>query len=257
MLAIISPAKKLDFESDPITDVFTEPVLIKDTKKLAKQAKNLTRADLRRMMGISEQLAELNFQRFQDFKPTANLANARQAALSFAGDTYVGLDATSLSEKDLAYAQDHLRILSGLYGLLRPLDLMQPYRLEMGTKFAIGDTEDLYGFWDTRVTDAINAATEGQSNRTVVNLASNEYAKVVRPKALAGDIVTPIFKEEKAGKSRVLGMFAKRARGMMARYMIKNRIDTVAGLKKFSDGGYCFQPEQSDATTLVFTRPQP
>ena len=147
MLAIISPAKKLDFESDPITDTFTEPVLIKDTKKLAKQAKNLTRADLRRMMSISEQLAELNFQRFQDFKPTANLANARQAALSFAGDTYVGLDATSLNKKDLAYAQDHLRILSGLYGLLRPLDLMQPYRLEMGTKFAIGDTEDLYGFW--------------------------------------------------------------------------------------------------------------
>ena len=152
MLAIISPAKKLDFESDPITEAHTQPDLMKDAKVLSKRAKQLTRSDLKSMMHISDNLAELNYQRFQDFKPPFNLANARQAALTFAGDTYVGLDASTLKDKDLEYAQDHLRILSGLYGLLRPLDLIQPYRLEMGVKFAIDGKETLYDFWDDRVT---------------------------------------------------------------------------------------------------------
>jgi len=257
MLAIISPAKKLDFESDPITDAHTQPILIKDAEKLAKKAKTLTRSDLKAMMGISDNLADLNYRRFQDFKPPFDLANARQAALSFAGDTYVGLDAPSLKKKDLEYAQDHLRILSGLYGLLRPLDLIQPYRLEMGTKFAMNGSEDLYDFWDTRITDAINAATEGQKSRRVINLASNEYAKSVKKDRLAGGMITPAFKEVKNGTARVLGLFAKRARGMMARYMIENRIETEDGLKAFDAGGYTFQPAQSDDTTWVFTRPQP
>ncbi len=257
MLAILSPAKKLDFESDPITDIHTQPVLMKDAEVLAKQAKKLTRNDLKSMMGISDKLAELNHQRFQDFKPPFNLANARQAALSFAGDTYVGLDATTLSKKDLGYAQDHVRILSGLYGLLRPLDLIQPYRLEMGTKFAINGNEGLYDFWDRRVTDALNAATQSHKNRRIINLASSEYAKVVHMKALEGGVVTPVFKEIKNGEARVLGMFAKRARGMMARHMIVNRVETEKGLKAFNVGGYTFQPAQSDATTWVFTRPQP
>jgi len=257
MLAILSPAKKLDFESEPITDVHTQPVLLKDAEILAKQAKKLTRQDLKSMMGISDKLADLNRQRFQDFKPPFNLANARQAALSFAGDTYVGLDATTLGKKDLAYAQDHVRILSGLYGLLRPLDLIQPYRLEMGTKFAINGKENLYDFWDTRVTDALNTATQNHKDRRIINLASNEYAKVVHAKALEGGIVTPVFKEIKDGQARVLGLFAKRARGMMARYMIVNRVESEKGLKAFNDGGYTFQPAQSDATTWVFTRPQP
>ncbi len=257
MLAIISPAKKLDFESDPITDAHTQPVMLKDAKVLAKRAKQLTRSDLKSMMGISDNLAELNYQRFQDFKPPFNLANARQAALSFAGDTYVGLDAPSLKKKDLEYAQDHLRILSGLYGLLRPLDLIQPYRLEMGTRFSIDVKENLYDFWDTRVTRAINKATKDHADRRVINLASNEYAKVVKPKALASDIITPVFKEIKNGEARMLGFFAKRARGMMARYMIVNRIETENGLKAFNGGGYTFQADQSDANTWVFTRPQP
>jgi len=257
MLAIISPAKKLDFESDPITDAHTQPILLKDAEVLAKRAKTLTRTDLKSMMGISDNLADLNYRRFQDFKPPFNLANARQAALSFAGDTYVGLDAPSLKKKDLEYAQDHLRILSGLYGVLRPLDLIQPYRLEMGTKFAIGGKETLYDFWDTRVTDQLNAATASHKDRRVINLASNEYAKVVQPKALKGGIVTPVFKEIKDGQARVLGLFAKRARGMMARYMIVNRVETEKKLKAFNDGGYTFQPDQSDEATWVFTRPQP
>lgn len=257
MLAIISPAKKLDFESEPITDAHTQPILLKDAEVLAKKAKKLKRADLKSMMGISDKLADLNYQRFQEFKPPFNLANARQAALSFAGDTYVGLDAPTLKKKDLDYAQDHLRILSGLYGVLRPLDLIQPYRLEMGTKFAVNGKEDLYDFWDHRVTDALNAATKDHKDRRVINLASNEYAKVVQPKNLVDGIVTPVFKEVKDGKARTLGLFAKRARGMMARYMIVNRVETEKKLKAFNDGGYKFQPDQSDDSTWVFTRPQP
>lgn len=257
MLAIISPAKKLDFESDPNTDEHTQPILLKDAEVLAKRAKKLTRADLKNMMSISDKLAEMNYQRFQSFKPPFNLANARQAALSFAGDTYIGLDAPSLKKKDLAYAQDHLRILSGLYGLLRPLDLIQPYRLEMGTKFAINGKETLYDFWDSRVTDALNEATAKHKDRRIINLASNEYSKVVQPNGLKGGIVTPVFKEIKNGEARVLGMFAKKARGMMARHMIINRIENEDGLKSFRDGGYEFQPKQSDEVTWVFTRPQP
>lgn len=257
MLAIISPAKKLDFESEPITDAHTQPILLKDAEVLAKKAKKLKRADLKSMMGISDKLADLNYRRFQEFQPPFNLANARQAALSFAGDTYVGLDAPTLKKKDLDYAQDHLRILSGLYGVLRPLDLIQPYRLEMGTKFAVNGKEDLYDFWDNRVTDALNEATKDHKDRRIINLASNEYAKVVQPKNLEGGIVTPVFKEVKEGKARTLGLFAKRARGMMARYMIVNRVETEKKLKAFSDGGYKFQPDQSDDTTWVFTRPQP
>lgn len=257
MLAIISPAKKLDFESDPITEAHTQPILLKDAKKLATRAKKLSRADIKSMMHLSDTLTALNFQRFQDFKPPFDLANARQAALIFAGDTYVGLDAKSLKKKDLDYAQEHLRILSGLYGLLRPLDLIQPYRLEMGTKFAIDGKEDLYDFWDMRITNALNAATADHKDRRVVNLASNEYAKAVKKPKLAGGIVTPVFREIKNGEARTLGLFAKRARGMMARYMIVNRIESEDGLKAFSDGGYTFQPAQSDATTWVFTRPQP
>ncbi len=257
MLAIISPAKKLDFESEPITDAHTQPILLKDAEVLAKKAKKLKRADLKSMMGISDKLADLNYRRFQEFQPPFNLANARQAALSFAGDTYVGLDAPTLKKKDLEYAQDHLRILSGLYGVLRPLDLIQPYRLEMGTKFAVNGKEDLYDFWDNRVTDALNEATKDHKDRRIINLASNEYAKVVQPKNLEGGIVNPVFKEVKDGKARTLGLFAKRARGMMARYMIVNRVETEKKLKAFNDGGYKFQPDQSDDTTWVFTRPQP
>jgi hypothetical protein len=257
MLAIISPAKKLDFESEPITDAHTQPILLKDAEVLANKARKLSRAKLKSMMRLSDNLADLNHQRFQDFKLPFNLGNARQAALSFAGDTYVGLDAPSLKQKDLEYAQDHLRILSGLYGVLRPLDLIQPYRLEMGTKFPINGKEGLYDFWDDRVTDQLNAATRSHKDRRVINLASNEYAKVVRPKALEGDIVTPVFKEIKDGQARVLGLFAKRARGMMARFMIVNRVETEKKLKTFNDGGYTFQPDQSDAATWVFTRPQP
>lgn len=257
MLAILSPAKKLDFESEPVTDAFSQPVLLDDAEKIAAKARKLSRPKLKAMMHISDKLADLNYQRFQAFEPPFDLSNARQAALTFAGDTYVGFDAPSLKKKDLLYAQEHVRILSGLYGLLRPLDLIQPYRLEMGTKFAINGKEDLYDFWDRRVTDALNEATRSHKDRRIINLASNEYAKVVHKKALTGGIVTPVFKEIKNGQARVLGLFAKRARGMMARHMIINRVETEQGIKAFCAGGYTFQPAQSDAANWVFTRPQP
>lgn len=257
MLAIISPAKKLDFESEPKTDTHTMPDLLDETGKLVKKAKSLSRANLKSMMKLSDKLVDLNYERFKAFETPFHLGNARQAALSFAGDTYVGLDATSLTAKDMEFAQDHLRILSGLYGLLRPLDLMQPYRLEMGTKFPVGSSANLYDFWGKKITDRLNDALSSHSDPAVINLASNEYASVIKPSALDGPMITPVFKEEKDGKSRVIGLFAKRARGMMARYMIKKRLKTSNALKKFNDGGYQFQPEQSDEKTWVFSRPQP
>jgi cytoplasmic iron level regulating protein YaaA (DUF328/UPF0246 family) len=257
MLALISPAKKLDFETDsPLSD-HSQPDFIGDAEKLAKTARKLSRAELASTMKLSDKLADLNFQRFRDFKPPFDLSNAKQAALVFNGDTYVGLDAPTLSEKDMAYAQDHLRILSGLYGVLRPLDLIQPYRLEMGARFNAPGNTDLYGFWDGRLADAINDATAGHKDNTVINLASNEYFKAVDAKRLAGKVITPAFKEIKDGQARMLGLFAKRARGAMARFMIKKRIETPAGLKKFNDGGYEYREDLSDGTNWVFTRPQP
>ena len=257
MLAIISPAKKLDFESEPKTDTHTLPDLLDETGTLVKKAKSLTRPKLKAMMKISDKLVDLNFERFKAFETPFHLGNARQAALSFAGDTYVGLDAASLTEKDLEFGQDHLRILSGLYGLLRPLDLMQPYRLEMGTKFPVGKSADLYDFWGSKITERLNDAVGDHRDQAIINLASNEYASVIKPSELVGPMITPVFKEEKDGKARVIGLFAKRARGMMARYIIKKRLKTSGGLKKFNEDGYTFQPEQSDDTTWVFSRPQP
>lgn len=257
MLALISPAKKLDFETHTTLAAFTQPAFLDNAEALVESARKLSRAELASTMKLSDKLAELNFQRFRSFKAPFDLANAKQAALVFNGDTYVGLQAVSLGEKDMAYAQDHLRILSGLYGLLRPLDLIQPYRLEMGAKFRAPGGTDLYGFWNGRLTEAINAATKGHKDNTVINLASNEYFKAVDAKGLAGNVITPAFKEIKDGQARMLGLFAKRARGAMARFMIKKRIETPAGLKKFNDGGYEYRDDLSDARNWVFTRPQP
>lgn len=257
MLALISPAKKLDFETEPTLQTHTQPDFLPQSKKLVSAARKLSRQDLRNLMGISEALADQNFQRFKDFKPPFDLTNAKQAAMVFNGDTYVGLRTRELSKSDLEYAQNHLRILSGLYGVLRPLDLIQPYRLEMGLKFANPGGETLYQFWDSALTEAVNKAVKGHKDPTVVNLASNEYFKAIDPKGLNAPVITPVFKEVNQGQARVLGMFAKQARGMMARYMIVNRIETADGLKKFTDGGYRFQPEQSDDKTWVFSRKQP
>ena len=257
MLAVISPAKKLDFVTEPGVGRFTQPQFLNETKTLVKAVRQLGREKLKHTMKLSDKLADLNYQRFQAFSTPFTLGNAKQAALIFNGDTYVGLNVETLNDDDMAFAQDHLRILSGLYGVLRPLDLIQPYRLEMGARFQPPRGGNLYGFWDKQLTKAINQTVRHHADPSVINLASTEYFKAVHAEQLAGQVITPVFKEVKSGVARVIGMFAKRARGAMARYIVKNRLESSHQLKSFCGDGYNFRPEQSDDDTWVFTRKQP
>lgn len=257
MLAVVSPAKKLDFAPAAPSLDHTVPGFLDDTAELVEVAQGLSRSQLKALMQLSDKLADLNFDRFKAFSDDAEPAGAKQAVLAFSGDTYTGLDAGSLDAADLAWAQDHLRILSGLYGTLRPLDLIQPYRLEMGRKLTNGRGEDLYAFWDNTLAAALDDAVAKHPAQVVVNLASNEYFKAARPKAMASRVITPVFKEVSAGASKVIGLFAKRARGMMARYIIVNRIEDPQDLKSFTDGGYTYQADQSGENEWVFTRPKP
>lgn len=254
MLAVVSPAKKLDTDTIGRHLPFTQPSLLGDTEQLMETTKGLKVADLRSLMGISEKLADLNHERFQAFETPFTEANAKAAALMFNGDTYVGLDASSLSDEDLTWAQDHLAILSGLYGILRPLDLIQPYRLEMGTRLKTPRGKSLYEFWGDRITRQIDAQLEGHTDRTLVNLASNEYFKSIQVKDLQGSVLTPAFKEMRDGKPKMISFLAKKARGMMARYIIENRIENTEALKEFTMGGYAFDPASSDANNWTFIR---
>ena len=254
MYALLSPAKRLDLAPFPAPPT-TLPDLLEDSEALVKKARTLSKKKLGELMKISDSLAELNKERFENWSAPFTSDNAKAAALSFAGDTYVGLDATSLSEDDLLWAQDRVGILSGLYGVLRPLDLIQPYRLEMGTSLATRRGKNLYAFWGERLTALINERLADHQDPTVINLASKEYFTAVKPQLLTGSVVTPSFKEIKDGKAKVIGFMAKKARGMMARHIIQNRLESPEDLKAFNAGGYRFQPEQSDAQTWVFTRP--
>ena len=257
MLALISPAKKLDFESETTMAAHSQPDFLDQADKLVAAARKLSRAKLARTMNLSKNLADLNYQRFQDFTPPFDLGNAKQAALVFNGDTYIGLQASTFDKKDFEFAQDHLRIISGLYGLLRPLDLIQPYRLEMGARFSPPRKKDLYDFWSGSLTDAIEKELAGHTDKSIINLASNEYFKAIDKKRINGNLITPAFKEIKDGETRMIGLFAKQARGMMARYMIQNRIQEPEGLKKFNLGGYKYQKALSTENQWVFTRKQP
>lgn len=253
MLALVSPAKKLDGATPPPTDRTTRPALQEQSEILFRELGKLGRADLRRLMKISPRLADLAFERHQRLGGEVTLANAKQALFAFRGDTYVGLDADTLSAGELAFAQHHLRILSGLYGLLRPLDLIQPHRLEMGTKLANPRGEDLRDFWGGRIAEAVNTAL-ARAGGPVINLASKEYFSVLGAGRLAVDVITPVFRDGRAGTYRVLGMFAKRARGMMARYMIRNRLGEADALKDFSEDGYRYNKAASGETEFVFLR---
>ncbi len=252
MLAVVSPAKKLTTSTRALTA--TQPVLMDQVERLAQVMRGKSPSDLKALMGISENLSQLNYERYQTFETPFTPENAGHAALVFAGDTYVGLDADSLDDADLTYAQDHLGILSGLYGLLRPLDLMQPYRLEMGTRLKTKWGKNLYEYWGDRITDRINTLTEGHADRTVINLASKEYFSSVNPKKLAGDVITPAFKELRDGKAKMISFMAKKARGSMARYMVQHRVETPEGLMAFDTGGYAFRPDLSNETDWVFLR---
>ena len=254
MLALISPAKKMDFESSCVVKKSTQPRFIDETETLVKIAKKLSSRDLQNLMKISEKLGALNHQRFQRFATPFTNDNARPAVLAFRGDTYVGLDADSLTMDDLSYAQKHLGILSGLYGVLRPLDLMQAYRLEMGTKLNNSHGEDLYDFWGDALTKACEKAVKNHKDKSIISLASNEYIKAVKPKNLNVSFITCHFKELKNGTPKTIGLFAKRARGAMARYIIQNRVETPTGLKKFKEDGYGFMAELSNDENYVFLR---
>jgi len=254
MLIVTSPAKKLDFSEDVTRSGWSVPTFLDDSEKLIAAAKKLTRSELAKLMKISDKLADLNYNRYRSFVTPFTPANARRAVFSFTGDTYVGLQAETLSEADLDYAQDHYRILSGLYGLLRPLDLMQPYRLEMGKKITTDRGRNLYEFWGDDLTDELSRIMKEQKTDILINCASQEYFKAIDEKKLAGLVITPVFKEVKDGHARILGMFAKKARGMMTRYIIQNRIDDPQQLKDFDLGGYKFQPSLSTQSKLEFHR---
>jgi cytoplasmic iron level regulating protein YaaA (DUF328/UPF0246 family) len=254
MLIVVSPAKTLDYESPLTTQEHTQPELVEHTQLLISECRKLTPADISSMMSVSDKIAGLNAARFEQWSPTFDFNNARQAILAFKGDVYTGLEATTLSTESLAYAQSHLRMLSGLYGVLRPLDLMQPYRLEMGTKLSTPRGNNLYQFWGDIITDKINQAMADQGDNILINLASNEYFKAIKSKNIAGTIITPIFKDEKNGQFKVISFYAKKARGMMARYIIEHQINSIEGLKAFDSAGYFFDQAESNATDLVFKR---
>lgn len=255
MLMVISPAKALDFTEPSRPLPLTTPELKADIAELDKVTRKLSAADLRRLMGISEKLADLNQKRFQAFDPAVE--DGLQAAIAFDGDVYDGLDARSLDKAGFEWAQKHLRILSGLYGVLRPADAIQPYRLEMGTRLKTKRGRSLYDFWGEKISKALNAAAEGQADPVLINLASQEYFGAVDAKALKMPSITFRFQEEKDGEARVLGFYAKKARGLMARFAIDGRIDRAEGLKAFDSAGYGFKPKLSTNAEWVFSRPQP
>jgi cytoplasmic iron level regulating protein YaaA (DUF328/UPF0246 family) len=252
MLIVLSPAKSLDLDTPPTTDQRTTPQFIDRAAELIRVLKDYSPAQIGALMSISDPLAVLNVTRYASWHP--DHADARQAVMSFDGDVYTGLDARSLEPKALAYVQDHVRILSGLYGVLRPLDRMHPYRLEMGTRLANPRGKDLYAFWGETVTGALNEALAANGASALVNLASEEYFKSVKPKLLDVPVVTPVFEDWKNGKYKIISFFAKRARGMMARYAIEKGITDPEQLKEFDVDGYAFVPSESGQRSWVFRR---
>lgn len=252
MLVVVSPAKKLDWSERDQEMSF--PAFQSDAIALNAVARELSVADLMKLMHISEDLAKLNYDRFRDFASDPQTTDLRPAALAFAGDTYQGLEAGSLEPEEMAWAQDHFRILSGLYGLLRPLDGMQPYRLEMGSRLKNPRGKNLYEYWGSQISEALNAQAAEVGAEVLVNCASQEYFGAVDLKTLKPQVVTPVFMEDKNGTPKVVSFYAKRARGAMARYVIQNRITDVAALQDFDSGGYAYQPELSDPLNPVFLR---
>lgn len=245
MIILLSPAKSLDFENTPKISSHTKPRFLKRSEKLIQTLKQLSKKDIANLMSLSDKLSELNLNRYQNFKTPFNTKNAKQAIYAFQGDVYQGLEADKLTEKQMEYAQEHLRILSGLYGVLRPLDLIQPYRLEMGTKLKNPKGKNLYEYWSLELTESLNKELAQQQSKTVVNLASNEYFKSVQPQSLNANIITPQFKDYKNGEYKIISFYAKKARGMMAAYIIKNKAEALKKIQKFDVAGYEFSKEHT------------
>ncbi|MBV7564042.1 peroxide stress protein YaaA [Pseudomonas sp. sia0905] len=254
MLMVISPAKTLDYESAPVTSRFTQPEFLDHSQELVTQLRDFTPAQIAELMHLSDKLAGLNAARFGSWTPDFTPKNAKQALLAFKGDVYTGLDAESFSEADFDFAQQHLRMLSGLYGLLRPLDLMMPYRLEMGTKLANARGKDLYAFWGEHISEWLKEALTAQGDDVLLNLASNEYFGAVKRKVLKARVIDTEFKDLKNGQYKIISFYAKKARGLMARHVIKERVTDPKHLKDFDDQGYRFSAKDSSADKLVFLR---
>ncbi|SFC22375.1 hypothetical protein SAMN05660443_1960 [Marinospirillum celere] len=254
MLSILSPAKSLDFDNPPPIQAFTQPDFLQESQALIDELRPKSPQDLSELMKISDKLASLNAARYQEWSPPFDLNNAKQAAFAFTGDVYTGLDAKSLDKEALEFGQNHLRILSGLYGMLRPLDLIQAYRLEMGTKLVNPRGRDLYTFWKQRLTEAMNQELSQQDTGVLVDLASQEYSKALDFKRLDAQVVTPVFKDWKNGQYKIISFYAKKARGLMSRFILQERVDQPEGLKNFDLEGYSYNKAMSEGNTWVFTR---
>lgn len=256
MLLVLSPAKTLDYDTPPRTKKCTQPDYLQDSQLLVNRARSYSALDIAELMQVSMKIAELNFERFEAWHTPFTRDNAKQAVLAFKGDVYTGLDAESFSATDFTYAQQHLRILSGLYGLLRPLDLMQPYRLEMGRKIDTGRGKNLYEFWGNTITDGLNAQLKKLRSPYLINLASSEYFKSVKPKQLQGEIITPEFRDWKNGQYKMMGVYAKKARGQLSRFVIQHQLSEPQAMQEFDVGGYRFNKKMSTDHKWVFTRKQ-
>lgn len=254
MLIVISPAKSLDFDTPPVTQRYTIPEMLSESEKLVGHLRKMKPKELSDLMSISANLGQLNYERYQIWNLPFTPENAKQAILAFNGDVYQGLDANSLTEDQLLFLQDKLRILSGLYGVLRPLDLVQPYRLEMGTKLKYQRSGDLYAFWKNKITSSVKEAIAESGSNVLLNLASNEYYKSIDTEKLGADIVSPAFKDLKNGKYKIISFYAKKARGLMTRFVVENNIKEVEDLQAFDSDGYVFNPRLSKAGAPVFTR---
>ena len=255
MIAVISPAKTLDFETRPSTKTYSQPDFLDEATEINRYLKKLNPPELEHLQGISVKLAELNVHRNRIWQPPFTPDNAKQAVLAFNGDVYEGMDAASFSEEEFQVAQQKIRILSGLYGLLKPLDLIQPYRLEMGTKFGFKSYNDLYEFWQGKITTAVNEAVNGTGGKGIlINLASREYFKAINPHKIEGRIITPVFKDHKNGQYKIISFFAKKARGLMCRFIVENKLSDPLDLQAFDLEGYYFNSRLTQGDTWVFTR---
>ena len=254
MIILLSPAKTLDFENPAVEKTCTEPEFLSLSKNLIAGLSKMSNEEISKLMGISDKLEALNSERYKSWNVKHESKNSKQAILAFKGDVYEGMKAWDYTKEDFIYAQKNLRMLSGLYGLLRPLDLIQPHRLEMGTVYANPAGKDLYAFWGDRLCNTLNRELKASGSRFLINLASQEYFKSTQPKNLEGEIVSPIFKDEKNGKFKIISFYAKKARGMMASHLIKNRIDSIDGLRKFNNSGYQFESSESTDLQPVFLR---
>lgn len=254
MLSLISPAKTLDYDSPLSLTSWTEPRFQKDSSELINTLKPMSKKRIAKLMNLSDKLATLNLERYRSYEPTFTPENSRPSILAFKGDVYIGLEAQTMSKHDLNYAQKNLRILSGLYGLLRPLDMMQPYRLEMGTDLKNKRGKNLYEFWGNAITDSINEELAESKTKVVVNLASKEYFGAVKPVKLAADLVSPVFLDWKNGEYKIISFFAKKARGSMASYLIRERVKSMKKLRDFDSDGYRFDASRSSDESPVFTR---